>query len=58
MLGEMRSDSARVVDRVWRLGPPLMGTKTTNADRHIAAPYSEAIREYFRFDHRCGIAIG
>ena len=57
-LGEMRNDSAPVVDRVWRLDRPLKGTKTTNADRHIAAPYSEAIRENFRFDHRCGIAIG
>jgi hypothetical protein len=58
MLGEMRNDSARVVDRVWQLDPLSKGTQTTNVDPRIAAPYSEAIRENFRFDHRCGIAIG
>jgi hypothetical protein len=58
MLGEMRNDFAPVVDRVWQLDPLSKGTQTTNADRRIAAPYSEAICENFRFDHRCGIAVG
>ena len=58
MLGETRNDFAPAVDRVWQLDPLSKGTKTTNADRRIAAPYSEATREYFRFDHRGGIAIG
>ena len=58
MLGETRNDFAPAADRVWQLGPLSKGTQTTNADRRIAAPYSEAIRENFRLDHRCGIAIG
>jgi hypothetical protein len=58
MLGEMRNDFASVVDRVWQLGPLSKGTQTSNADRRIAAPYSEATSDNFRLDHRCGIAIG